>query len=433
MSCTKDALYEESRGAMDSRFSEIDGPEAVCDSIVPAMQDTNSILFDLLMQGKDVALTKAESSEEDGWTNQGLENAIFDLRDLPVRILVNSNTSGRYLTARRDWIHKWYEFHRRYFPIQANFRTKIDNDYDVEAQTFYLSYTPLTGQYIIRTQFEGTDYYLIPGVISSAPDDYVLYADTDGSSFQRSFYLRPVNGDSFYMESYLVGSDSPNSPTPYNVWNYVAEAKNGKGHFDKFTGGSNQLFSLEPVGNFEVERIEYCLDNTAVVEQMPDFVQSWTGINNTSTTQTGVATFTKKAESTSSFSASHGVTLTVSAEFTVQTPVSAKAGLSLSNTSTQTWGKTTTTTDTRSYDFPLSIPPYSRVVAYARVTRHQMRVRYTAYLKETTTGRQIRMNGYWEGVDYTDIVTEYDQYDLRTNTRVKSLKMQGVPRTIVNP
>ncbi len=434
VSCTKDALKEDSLGTMDSRFSELEELEEVCDSIVPAVQDINSNLFDLLKQSKNVPLTKAESTEDDGWTSQGLDNAIFDLRDLPVHILVNSSAGGRYLTARRDWIHKWYEFHRRYFPIQSNFRTKIDNDYDVEAQTFYLSYVPLTGQYIIRTQFEGTDYYLQPGTLSSAPNDYVLYADTDGSSYQRSFYLRPVNGDNFYMESYLVGSDNPNSPTPYNVWNYVAESKSGNGHFAKYTGGSNQLFSLEPVGNFEVVRVEYYLDNTAVVEQIPDYVATWHATNNTDSPQQGTAAFSRKAETSSSFSVGHGVSMTVSAEFTAKTPyVDAKAGLSLTQSSTQTWGKVTTETDTRSYDFPLTIPPHSRVVAYARVTRHQMKVRYTAYLRDQKTGREIRMNGYWEGVDCTDIETEYEQYDLRTNTRVKALRMKGVPKTIVNP
>lgn len=437
-SCGKEMILEnpvETMGSeQNSELSEME-QTAVRDSMVPVIMDTNSVLFDLMQRKKNEPSTKASSYEEDEWGRQGLSDALFDLRDVPVYILVNDNAGGRYLTAKRDWIHKWYEFHRRYFSIPATFEMTSEVPWnDVEAKVFYLTYIPLVGQYGLKTYFEGQEFYMAVGVKSSNPNDYYLYAEEGGSSYERSFSLTPVDGDSFYIESNIVGSDDPKNPTTWNVWNYVLEAKNSEAHFGKNLYRSNQQFTIVPQGEYVVERIEYKLDGTALVEQLPDFIATWQSNNNTSVAQQTTTSFNETASKTSSFSNNMGVSVQVSAKFNCGIPciVGGEISTTLTGSYSRTWGESTTTTDTRNYNFPVTIPPYSRVEATARVTRHKMNVRYTAYLKNPSTGKQLRINGIWEGVDCTDIETSYSQYEIATNKFVKEVKMKGIPKTRVS-
>lgn len=59
---------------------------------------------------------KAKSKEDD------FSNTLFDLRDLPINILVRDNPQGLYLTAKRKRYTKWFSSH--YSSAPAIFTTK---------------------------------------------------------------------------------------------------------------------------------------------------------------------------------------------------------------------------------------------------------------------------------------------------------------------
>lgn len=419
-------------------LTELDSFETDYDSIIPVTPDTNSTMYRLLLsQYKKNTMTKAASTEDNSWNVSGLSQALYDLRDLPINILIKECPNGQYLTAERDWKKTWFEVKRRYYPKAAEFKKRIDTDSDLESQTFYITPIPLYGTYIIRTYFEGSgEHRMIPGVNNNNPDDIFLFASAEEAGYERSYSLKPIDGDSFYIESTtLYGCDNPDNPTQYDTWNYVLEANNsGRTHFEKYRAKPTQQFYIKPKGNFTVEKIEYLLDGTAQYEQMPDFITKWSATNNTSVAQQTTTSFSQTASNTSSFNNSLGVSVTVSAQFTCGLPKLMEGtgmGFSISSSYNHTWGKSETISDTRNYNFPVVVPPYSRIEAVASVTRYNIRVRYTAHLKDETSGRLIKINGIWEGVNCTDIMTSYTQYDLKTNKLVKTIKMNGVPDTLV--
>lgn len=370
---------------------------------------------------KDVA-TKSGASSYDALTN-----TLFDLGDTPVNILIKSNSEGRYLTAKRKRYKKMFKYH--YSSSPAIFTTAQDDNGKTTMQTFYLTYFPLSGTYGIKTVFKGEDHYLVPGVKDSEPDNYFLFASSDDLTFLNTFSFRPTDDGYYCLESQLSGSDDPDNPTTTNVWSYVLESSKSETHLAKNCKSDQQKFQIVPKEDFEVVKIEYHNDATAVLTQLPDFVVTWTAINNTSVAQQVSTNFGSTATITSNFSNTVGVSLSVSASFDVGVPVVANGKISVSETSSRsrTWGKSETSSDSRNYNFPVTVPPYRRLIAKAQVMTYKMNVGYTTYLRGLTTGREVRLDGVWEGVDCTDITTSYTEYELETGKATRTVTMKGVP------
>jgi len=77
------------------------------------------------------------------------------------------------------------------------------------------------------------------------------------------------------------------------------------------------------------------------------------------------------------------------------------------------------------------VPANRRVVATATVSRYLMKLNYTAYLVGNDSGRTIRSNGTWTGVDCTEIITSFKEYDLLTNAYIKTTTIKGKPNEII--
>lgn len=96
-----------------------------------------------------------------------------------------------------------------------------------------------------------------------------------------------------------------------------------------------------------------------------------------------------------------------------------------------TWGKSETQSDTRNYNFPISVPPYCRIVAEAIVARYQLNVGYTTYLRSVNTGKEIRLEGRWSGIDCAEIKAKCTEYELDSNIITKIKIFNGVPHEAV--
>lgn len=433
--CSNENMYydSESEPSIIAQSLDTDALEvADCDSleepekIIPAVLDTASYLFkcwemnQINLQSNDVA-----------GADLGLMNTLFDLRDTPVRIFSKTGKSGRYFTAKRKKYKKGLKTH--YASVQAIFEEKRDTDKDKESsQIFYLSYVPLVGEYTIKTNFyhDSDDYYMVPGYKESAPNDYFIFGSTAGAGAEGEYEFKPVDGSYFNIETLLVGSDDPENPSQYNVWNYSWENEGSKSHLAKYRNLDFQKFCLEPVDEYEVLRVEYHDDMTAQIVQMPDFVAVWEYQNYSSVAQQMSTRFTSSATETSSFSNTKGISVSVSASISVGVPNGGAGGsFTVNNTvsDSYTWGASETKTDTRDYNFPIVIPPYRRIVAEAHVTRYKLNVGYTTYLKNSRTGEQIRLDGRWEGIDCAEIKAKCKEYELDSENILSTKTFNTIP------
>lgn len=393
------------------------GNSIIEEEIVPSTIDTTSIVFQKML-AKARGKLRSTTSELKSGSGINVEQTLFDLRDSPVNIIVNENVGqGNYLTAKRNRYKRWFKTY--YSNAPARLENKQD-DSNTNSQTFYLTYVPLIGQYTIKTKFEDNDYYMIPGSYKSSPNDEFLYGEQNCSNeYIKIFNFIPSdsNGESFRIENFKWSYDESNS----SVFSPALGCNNdSRTYFEKYWNSRRQEFKIAPIEDFEMERIEFHNDYSAVLSKQPDFVVTWTSINKTNVNQQLSTNFGKTASRTSSFSRSNSFSLSVTAGLDISIPFVADGSIktTASNTHTATWGKSETFQDTRNYNFQIVVPAMRKIIAKAQVTRYLIKMHYTAYLKGTKTGKIIRVNGIWEGVDCTDIVTSYTEYDLKTNQLV---------------
>lgn len=274
------------------------------------------------------------------------------------------------------------------------------------------------------------------GSYSSAPTNYFLYARTGSaqSSDEFTFNSSDNEGSNYYIQNSLwIGSDDPNNPTPWNVWNYTLGCNNTSTYFDKYRNLGTQQFTINPLDNFTITKIEYNTDQTAILERAPDFVVNWSANNATSVSQQMSTNFGSTASKTSTFSKTLGVSFSMTGTVKVGIPfiVDGKVSTTLGTSASATWGESETTQDTRNYNFQIVVPAMRRVVATATVSRFHMKLGYTAYLTGVNTGRTIKVKGVWDGVDCTDIITNFAEYDLLSNTYIKTTTINGLRNEVI--
>lgn len=422
-SCTKELQQPEDstttqQHLTSSRLTE-ERLDSICkgliiDEIVPSTVDTTSEIFHRLLSNRKGEL-RSSDSELESESKHNIKQTLFDLRDTPVHILVNENVGkGKYLTARR--IKFWGGFYYNY--IHAGFLDKLEEETDAFSQTFYLTPVPLIGLYTIKTKYGGQDdHYMILGHYTTSPEDDFLYSEANvPDDYMKLFDFIPSNDrDSFYLEHFKwKSSDKSNK----SLWHPALTCDNNSwAVFEKYRQSRRQEFTIVPVEEFELESIEYHNDYRATLTQIPDFVITWTSINNTRVNQQMTTNFGQTASRTSSFSKSKSFSFSLKGDLNVGIPKVFEKTITIttSNTQTATWGTSETFQDTRNYNFQVVVAPRCKVVAKAMVTRYQVKMPYTAYLKGKKTGKIIRVSGIWEGVDYTDITCNYTEYDLKTN------------------
>ena len=237
-----------------------------------------------------------------------------------------------------------------------------------------MKYVPLSGIYGIKTIFDGEDYYMVPGTYDSSSKDYFIYASSDDLTYINSYNFIFQDNGYYSIESELVGSDDPDNPTMENVWQYVLESKDSQSHLAKNRSLAQQQFSIVPLESFNIVKIEYRFDETAVVSKLPDFIVTWSTVNRTSVSQQMSTNFGSSATETSSFSNTAGVSVTTEGSLKVKVPLFEESSFKFStNVSySRTWGKSESTTDTRNYNFQVTVPAYSRVVATAQVSMNKL-------------------------------------------------------------
>ena len=164
--------------------------------------------------------------------------------------------------------------------------------------------------------------------------------------------------------------------------------------------------------DYVVTRIEYHLDDSAVIEQLPDYVASDQLHNNTPELILASRTFTFEVKESSSFLSSGDVSVPEGFYAPVPYLMPETNSIFLTEPRYNTWGEDSTTSDVRNVEVSLNTPPYSSVNVTVSIKRYRMTVRYTAYLKGVMTGMETSVDGIWEGVSSSGTETIWTQQDL---------------------
>lgn len=181
---------------------------------------------------------------------------------------------------------------------------------------------------------------------------------------------------------------------------------------------------VQPVEQFSLVEINYTLNSGDGATPMPSFMDEFIINNTTDTQQSMNATFGTKASVTSSFNEQRSIQIQVTHSTNVSIPQIVNSQISTTTTSASTWsyGNSETKEDSRSYNFPVTVPPHSKYRATVTVAQYKASVSYTAKYKGQTTGIIITQQGKWNGILVGKIM--YDIYDI-TGTRL--IQIQGTP------
>ena len=163
--------------------------------------------------------------------------------------------------------------------------------------------------------------------------------------------------------------------------------------------------------DFVVTKIEYHLDDSAVIEPFLEHVDNFQVRNNSSEPVHVNSKVVYYSENKSSFTNDKEVS--VPGEFFSSIPFvdTETNSLSLTVPDRHTWGEVTDLFDEMEYHVPVDIPPYSQVATSVNVKKIRIRVRYVAYLRGMTTGTEIIVNGIWEGINTVEVNVSYTQQD----------------------
>jgi len=189
-------------------------------------------------------------------------------------------------------------------------------------------------------------------------------------------------------------------------------------------------WKISPAELYDIVDIEYHMEPGDIISEKPNFITTTNVVNGTSIEQSMTATFTEKATESSRFSKTEGVTISFTSGTKVGIPNIIDSSLEMGVTTSESWSfeESESKEDSRTYTFPVRVPPRTTVTAQASVQMYEADVTYVATFKGRTSGREVVMSGKWQGVKASTI-----NYILREATSNRILKsFSGIPNEIVD-
>lgn len=202
--------------------------------------------------------------------------------------------------------------------------------------------------------------------------------------------------------------------------------------FGQYMERGTQEFEIRPKDNFDMVSLELFVDNSSFMVRKPDFYVTWDYNNNTNLDQTMSTNFSKRAVRTSTFSRRHSLSLSIASTLKVGGAffVNGQISTTASTTNEWTYGQTEQIEDSRTYNFPITIPKKTRLQAVLYVAQYEMNIKYKAIFKGQTTGKFFTEIGDWKGVDCTDIRIDVQTTD--SNGIIKNYTFYGIPSSLNN-
>lgn len=409
-SCSKDEDLIETKA---TEYKE--GMSEAIDSLF-AIKDVNSVSWENLVQKRIDFFAKKKLEEKSVISTfestvdktlslnfpsqlQVVNSSLIDLMDYPVNIISETSVNGGgYLTVKGKEKTLYYS-----------------NQSNGDNQLFYIRILPLStgGGVLIYTFIDGEKYYVSSGVNSANPNYVLAYTTKNTDGGRVGVVWDFLKGETINEGAYVISNaTSIREDNSGNIYHLVLGNDLGKTHLKKYKKLGNQEFIVKPLEDFKVLNIEYNTNGQAV--KMPDFMVKYTYNNGSSVMQSISTKFKNRASYTSEWTNTTNNSIEVSTDVKVGLPFFAGGSVStdVSSSFKAVYGKEEVKEDTREYDIPLNIPPYTKIVATATVGQYKLRVGYTATLKGEETGRVVKVHGVWSGVSLTEINVVVRQYDV---------------------
>ena len=163
---------------------------------------------------------------------------------------------------------------------------------------------------------------------------------------------------------------------------------------------SNGAWAIMPAEEFELLEVTYTLDDDDIFIQLPSIIENITVDNGGDVQQSMTATFSQKATESSTFSRTHGFSVSVASTFKTGIPVLAEGKLNVTTLTNNAWtfGGSEAKEDSRSYSFPLVVPARSKYTARIAISMYDASATYIAKYKGKTSTKIIELRGKWRGV-----------------------------------
>ncbi|KAH8700498.1 hemolytic lectin [Talaromyces proteolyticus] len=159
-----------------------------------------------------------------------------------------------------------------------------------------------------------------------------------------------------------------------------------------------------------IDRISYKIDSGQIVSQTPETIGSNTLVNNSDSEQHDNWHFEKTFSTTHTweFTSGFSIKLGETADFGVPGVAEDKVSVEATETVQYKTGSSTTSTTTQWKDVPVTAKAHSKVTATTTITRSNLAVPYTIYLKSKATGAEVTSSGIYKGVAFWDTRTQID-------------------------
>lgn len=261
-------------------------------------------------------------------------------------------------------------------------------------------------------------------------------------NFDFSFVIEPVNNLSnfyyiIYSSSEIFFQGEPDFQIKYWQRLFATGATDGSlirtsylEGFDPYYGDELFRWEFTPADIFEIESISYYQMPGDYISLAPDFVSDIIVENKTSLEQSMTANFAQKATIQSKFSETEGFSVTVKTGVGVNLCKIFNGSLDMTTVSstTSSFENSETKEDSRSYSFPVKVPPFKKVKARVVVQRYNANISYRAVFKGIKTGKRLTLTGKWEGVTASTIT-----YQLIEGENGKVLRsFTGVPTSEID-
>ncbi|MCM1301247.1 MAG: hypothetical protein NC226_05960 [Bacteroides cellulosilyticus] len=312
-----------------------------------------------------------------------LRNEIFDLRELPINIIVKENVrGGRFLTT------------------QGAGKEIVFADYNNNVnQRFYIKILPLSSgiPYLIYSLQTNTP--IILGHYSNNPDIRVLFPYTKdevpwGASW--NFLPNSINNTIIIQNNQIMDG----GPDYWDLYNITLGANQNKVTFSKYNNSASQEFEFAPIEQFVIQSIEYINDATATFSHKPSKILKDGFSNNGPIEQNYTLQISEEVTETSNFAEKSAMSLNVSTTFSLSVPCLVEGQISTSVTTSveHTYSESSSVKRAISRSYPVKIPPMYRADLSVTLFDDVIDMNYVATCQGVESGRIIKINGIWHGV-----------------------------------
>lgn len=278
---------------------------------------------------------------------------------------------------------------------------------------------------------------------SSETDIYISSAFTSigGSAYPLLLFknvsigvvdIPSYNWNSIGTSYYNITAGGGLFPSDINPLQYF-QSESSTGTSLKFTvtnPGALAQWEIKPIGDFEIVDVTYVPYTGGKLDSIPQQV-SIRIVNNSTSSIPLEKSFTDVIEvvETSRFSKTEGVSFTTSIATT--RPLAGpgepskdnNGSVTITNSMTNSWTFTQETTQTkkstRTDNFKVTVPPYTKYTVITYINQYAMNIKYVATLR-ATNGKEFKVKGIWSGTQC------YEMYqDIKEENTGKTFRIYG--------